>query len=145
MADLCFGSGTTLEAAQRLGCRFAGLDVNPEAAAIALSRLEPENKTVICPCGKGKAELVTEESEGRFRMGGIRTENPAFPASATPADNLEAWETGRIEDGIFYPDQTRRRSFRYPELVMSLKADPESIRAVMTTDAAGIRRAFRRE
>ncbi len=145
VADLCFGSGTTLEAAQRLGCRFAGLDVNPEAAAIALSRLEPENLTVICPCGKGKAELVTEESEGRFRMGGIRTENPAFPASATPADNLEAWETGRIEDGIFYPDQTRRRSFRYPELVMSLKADPESIRAVMTTDAAGIRRAFRRE
>ena len=87
---------------------------------------------------------MTEESDGRFFMGGLETDNPAFPASATPADNLEAWETGRIEEGVFYAEQTWRRSFRYPELVQALKTDPEQIRAVMTTDAAGIRRAFRR-
>ena len=59
-------------------------------------------------------------------------------------DNLEAWETGRIEDGVFYAEQSFRRSFRYPELQRDLRADPGSIRAVMTTDAAGIRRAYKR-
>ena len=33
---------------------------------------------------------------------------------------------------------------RYPELTMSLRAEPGKIRAIMTTDAAGIRRAYKR-
>ncbi len=142
--DLCCGSGTALEAAQKLGCRYAGMDVNPEAVAIALNRLKPENLTVICPCGKKDAELLAEDDEetGRFRMDGLREEHPLFPAKTTPMDNLESWETGRIEDGVFYADQAFRRSFRYPELQHDLRAEPGSIRAVMTTDAAGIRRAF---
>ena len=146
VVDLCCGSGTTLEAAQKLGCRFAGMDVNPEAVSIALSRLKAENLTVICPCGKGKAELLAgdDPGSGRFRMDGLQMENPQFPARATPADNLEAWETGRIEDGVFYAEQRFTRSFRYPELTQSLRAEEGSIRAVMTTDAAGIRRAYRR-
>ena len=41
------GSGTALEAAQQLDCRFAGLDVNPEAVAVALSRVKPKDLTVI--------------------------------------------------------------------------------------------------
>ena len=144
VVDLCCGSGTTPEAAQRLGCRFAAMDVNPEAVAITLNRLKAENLTVICPCGKGKAELLAgdDPENGRFRVEGLREENPAFPAGATPMDNLESWETGRIEDGVFLPENVFRRSFRYPELTGSLRAEPGSIRAVMTTDAAGIRRAY---
>ena len=146
VVDLCCGSGTTLEAAQQLGRRFAGLDLNPEAIAISLSRLKQEDLTVICPCGKKKAELIAEDDpEGaRFRIGGLRETHPLFPAKGTPMDNLEAWETGRIENGAFIAEQCFRRSFRYPELTDSLRADPGSIRAVMTTDAAGIRRAYRR-
>ena len=144
VADLCCGSGTTLEEAQRLGCHFLGLDVNPEAVAISLGRLKAENLTVICPCGKGKAELLAEDDteSGRFRISGLEEKHSAFPAGATPADNLEAWELGRVEDGVFYAEQSFRRSFRYPELVLSLKAEPDSVKAVMTTDAAGIRRAY---
>ncbi|MBR6965833.1 MAG: hypothetical protein IKH81_01940 [Clostridia bacterium] len=144
VVDLCCGSGTTLAAAQKLGCRFAGLDVNPEAVAVALSRLKPENLTVICPCGKKKAELLAEDDpeSGRFRMDGLLTENPLFPAKGTPMDSLEAWECGRIENGVFYAEQSFRRSFRYPELQRDLRAEAGSIRAVMTTDAAGIRRAY---
>ena len=67
-----------------------------------------------------------------------------FPAKASPTDNLESWETGQIRDGVFYAEQSFRRSFRYPELQRDLRADPGSIRAVMTTDAAGIRRAYTR-
>ena len=146
VVDLCCGSGTTLEAAQKLGCRFAGLDVNPEAVAVALGRLKPDNLTVICPYGKKNAELLAEDDaeSGRFRMNGLQEEHPLFPARTTPMDNLEAWETGRIEDGVFYAEQSFRRSFRYPELQRDLRADPGSIRAVMTTDAAGIRRAYKR-
>ena len=66
---------------------------------------------------------------------------PAFPVRTTPFDNLEAWETGVIEDGVFRADQSFRRSFRYPELQQTIKTE-KPVSAVMTTDAAGIRRAF---
>ena len=140
VADLCCGSGTALEAAQRLDCRFAGLDLNPEAISVALSRLKPENLTVACPCGNEAKLLASQDPKG-FTLEGLLTENPAFPAHTTPLDNLESWDTGVIEDGIFRAEQTFRRSFRYPELQRSLRT-PEPVRAVMTTDAAGIRRAF---
>ena len=142
VVDPCCGSGTAAAAAQRLDCRFAAMDRNPEAVAVTLSRLAPENLTVICP-GGGKAELLAEnEAEsGRFTMEGLRTEHPAFPAGGTPMDNLEAWETGTIEDGVFRAEQSFRRSYRYPELQRTLKTE-RPVKAVMTTDAAGIRRAF---
>ena len=67
--------------------------------------------------------------------------NPAFPAKTTPMDNLEGWDTGVIRDGVFYAEQSFRRSYRYPELQQSLKIE-KPVEAVMTTDAAGIRRAY---
>ena len=144
VADLCCGSGTALEAAERLACRFAGLDKNPEAIAVARSRLKGENLTVTGGICKEPARLLTEEhpEEQRFTLLGLETEHPSFPQNGTPADHLEAWETGRIEDGVFYADQRFSRSFRYPELVTSLRTAPDQVRAVMTTDAAGRRRAF---
>ena len=145
VADLCCGSGTTLEAAQSLGCRFAGLDLNPEAVAVTLSRLVPRDLTVVCPCGGPAALLAGNEPEnGRFRMDGLEVSNPAFPQGGTPLDHLESWDTGEIRDGVFYAEQSFRRSFRYPELQRTLKTD-EPVSAVMTTDAAGIHRAYRLE
>ena len=107
---------------------------------MALSRLKPQDLTVICPCG-GQAELLAENEADRFRMDGLEVSNPAFPARTTPLDNLESWETGVITEGIFRAEQSFRRSFRYPELQQILKTD-KPVSAVMTTDAAGIRRAF---
>ncbi len=142
VVDLCCGSGTALEAAQQLECRFAGLDLNPEAIAVCQNRLKPENLTVICPCG-GKAALLAEHDaeNGRFSIGGLEVSHEAFPAHTAPMDNLESWETGEIRDGVFYAERSFRRSFRYPELQQTLKTD-RKIPAVMTTDAAGIRRAY---
>ena len=142
VVDLCCGSGTALEAAQQLECRYAGLDLNPEAVAVCQNRLQPKNLTVVCPCG-GKAALLAEQDAeaGRFSIGGLEVSHPAFPERKTPMDNLESWETGEIRDGIFYADQSFRRSFRYPELQQTLKTE-KAITAVMTTDAAGIRRAY---
>ena len=147
VADLCCGSGTTLAAAEGLGCRYAGMDVNPEALAIALNRLKADNLTFVCPAPKsGGVSLLTEDDAagGRFRMNGLEMTHPAFPARATPPDNLESWETGRIEDGVFYAEQRYCRSFRYPELVSSLKTDPRAVEALATVDAAGVRRIWQR-
>ena len=142
VVDLCCGSGTALQAAQNLDCRFAGLDLNPEAIAVSQARLKPDNLTVVCPCGDGAELLAEQDAEsGRFVLRGIEAAHPAFPAGATPEDRLEAWETGTIEDGVFRVRQSFRRSFRYPALQMELKAD-EPVEAVMTTDAAGVRRAY---
>ena len=141
VVDLCCGSGTALEAAQQLDCRFAGLDLNPEAVAVSLSRLKPKDLTVICPCG-GQAALLAENEGDRFVMNGLDVSHPAFPAKTSPLDNLEAWETGVIEEGVFRADQSFRRSFRYPELQQTLKTE-KPVSAVMTTDAAGIRRAYK--
>ena len=95
---------------------------------------------MICPCG-GKAELLAENEGDRFRMDGLAVDHPAFPARTTPLDNLECWETGSIEDGVFRTEQSFRRSYRYPEIQQTLKTE-KPVSAVMTTDAAGIRRAF---
>ena len=113
------------------------LIVSPERARTLREGLDPG----ICAVGV----FVREDPEGkRFALDGLETENDAFPAGANPADSLEAWETGEIRDGVFVPDMVFRRSFRYPSLTLSLKEDPAKIRAVMTTDAAGKRRAFAR-
>jgi DNA modification methylase len=40
VADLCCGSGTTLVAAERLGRRWIGADINPRAVALSRQRLE---------------------------------------------------------------------------------------------------------
>jgi hypothetical protein len=58
------------------------------------------------------------------------------------SENISKYvEENGIEDGVFKADQCFRRSFRYPELQQSLKTG-EPVSAVMTTDAAGIRRAY---
>ena len=144
IADLCCGSGTALAAAQQLGLRFAGMDLSPEAVAVSLARLKADNLTVICPGAPAAGTLLTREADGRFRMEGLEMENPAFPAGGLPTDAVEAWDTGRIEDGCFIAERHYQRSSRYPELVTSLQAEPGEIRAVLVTDAAGGRRVYRR-
>ena len=147
VVDLCCGSGTTAEAAQKLGRRFACLDLSPEAVAVSLSRIRAENLTVICPGRVDQAELLTEEEteEKRFRLKGLGLDLSSFPAGTTEEDVLESWEIGQAEDDVFRPEHVFRRSFRYPELVTSLQMDPEHNLAVMTTDAKGVRRTFVRK
>jgi len=142
VADLCCGSGTTAEAAQKLGRRFACLDLSPEAIAVSSVRLRAENLTVVCAGGNGPAKLLVEEDEDGFRLWGLEMDMSAFPEGTSREDVLEAWEAGAVEEGIFRPQYSFRRSFRYPELTTFLRSHPGSVQAVMTTDAFGARRAF---
>ena len=57
VCDLCCGSGTTLVAAQALGCRVLGVDCSPEALMTARSRIRRDDLMVICPCAPEEAPL----------------------------------------------------------------------------------------
>jgi hypothetical protein len=139
--DLCCGSGTSLVTAEKLGCRFAGLELNPEAVAVTLSRLKAENLTVICPDTPDLATLKTSLEDGRFSLQAFEAEHSAFPEKRGPLDALESWDTGRIAHGVFFAERRFQRSFRYPQLTDSFR-ESKPPEAVMTTDAAGRRRAY---
>ena len=144
VADLCCGSGTTLVAAQELGCPFLGMDREAEALTVSLSRLRAENLTLIGPTETAGAELLAgdDPEAGRFRMAGLRLAREDLPAACGPLEVVEAWETGTLQRGVFRTEQRFQRSWKYPELVDSLTVPPESVRAVVVTDALGARRAF---
>ena len=145
VADLCCGSGTTLAAAEKLGCRYAGMDISPEAIALSLARLKAEDLTVICPDRRDGAELAVQydPEAGRLRMLGLRTEgNPEL--EGLPLDDvLEAWETGTTENHRFISGARYQRSFQYPALVDSLSWPAEPLPDILTTDATGARRVYR--
>ena len=144
VADLCCGSGTTLVAAQELGCPFLGMDREAEALTVSLSRLRAENLTLIGPTETSGAELLAgdDPEAGRFRMAGLRLAREDLPAACGPLEVVEAWETGTLQRGVFRTEQRFQRSWKYPELVDSLTVPAESVRAVVVTDALGARRAF---
>ena len=145
VADLCCGSGTTLAAAEQLGCRYAGMDISPEAVAVSLARLKADSLTVTCPGSGAPARLLADYdgASGRLRIGGL--ELPEIPGGrqAQPMDLLESWETGSIEQDTFRVLKRYQRSFRYPALVDSLRLENGKMPDLMTTDAAGVRRAWR--
>ena len=146
VADLCCGSGTALAAAEGLGCRYAGMDAAPEALAVCQARLKSENLTVIGATAEDGAPLDAEydAEAGRLRVRGARAEGEPYPEGAAPADLTEAWETGRIERGVFRAEKRYQRSFQYPALVDSLRVEESELPDLLITDAAGVRRAYRR-
>lgn len=144
VVDLCCGSGTAAAVAEQLDCRFAAVDISPEAIAVSLSRMKKKNVTVECATSSAAAELTGryDGETGRLILEDLLTEHPSFPKRIGPGDRLESWELGRIEDGTFIAEQCFGRSSRYPELTLDIRLpDPEG-KAILTTDAAGMRRAY---
>jgi len=145
VADLCCGSGTTLAAAETLGCFYLGMDVSAEAVSVCQNRLKAENLTVICPTETdGVSALSSYDSEaGRLRMGGMDLRGDPWPESTPGEDLVEAWEIGRMAGKTFRVQKRYQRSFQYPALIDSLAVNPEKIPDILMTDAAGARRAYR--
>ena len=145
VADLCCGSGTTLAAAEKLGCGYLGLDVSPAAIPVCQGRLRAENLTVVCGTAAEEAPVLAsyDAEAGRLRMGGLALSGEPYPEKADPEALTEAWETGRIEGKVFYSEKRYQRSFQYPALIDSLQVDPGRIPDLLVTDAAGVRRAYR--
>lgn len=144
VVDLCCGSGTAAATAEQLGCRYVAVDINPEAIAVTLARLKKKDVTVECATSASPAELTGsyDEQAGRLILEDLLTEHPSFPKRISPGDRLESWELGRIEDEVFIAEQSFGRSNRYPELTMDIRLPDPVGKAIMTTDAAGIRRVY---
>ena len=144
VADLCCGSGTTLAAAQSLGCRFLGMDISAEALAVSASRLESGYVLDFSPA-EDPARPEGAPEAGGFALRGYSSDFP-FPASNDPVAAVEQWRIGRIRNDIFYATESAARSFLQPELMCWLPLpDGEGDLGISITDAAGQRRVFRWE
>lgn len=151
IADPCCGSGTSLEAAQRLGCRFLGMDCSPEAVALSLARLEQKDLTVLCPDSEAPAVLTGDFDPERevTRISAFEVAHPVFPeAPEDPLDRAESWYAGwLLPDGTFLTGQGQARSRKYPALGDYAQNGPRpqtpgALPAVLVTDAAGRRYPF---
>lgn len=145
VCDLCCGSGTTLAAAQKLGCRFAGLDMSPEALLVARSRLSLQNVTVDVPCtGQAALEASYNAQAGALLLTDFSADHPSFPPTAEPFDRLESWSAGYVEDGRMVILRYFHRSRKHPDLpLMCLLPENLNGLALQTVDAAGRKTVFR--
>lgn len=145
VCDLCCGSGTTLAAAQALGCRVLGVDVSPEAVAVAGSRLDTDRLTVSCPCFDDGAELEGsfDPATGVLMLTGFSAAHPSFPDRERVMDALESWCAGRLQEGELRVDCAFGRSVRQPELpLFCILPEGDGPACVATVDAAGRRRTY---
>ena len=144
--DLCCGSGTAMEAAQSLGCRFVGVDKSPEAILTTASRLECSDLTIDCPCTMDETPLEGEYNGhgGMLLLTGFHAAHPSFPKTEQQLDTLESWSVGKITPEGLQVMQRFRRSRKQPELPWFCVL-PEGCGdiAVSTVDAAGRKRVYR--
>lgn len=146
VCDLCCGSGTTLAAAQALGCRVLGVDVSPEALMTTRSRLCRDHLLVRCPCAPEAAALEGEfhAADGLMLITGFDAAHPSFPETLFPMDVLEAWSAGRMVGDRLLVEQSFLRSPALPELPLFCLLKPgEGDACVSTVDASGRRRVYR--
>lgn len=144
VADLCCGSGTTLAAAERLGCHYIGMDKNPEAVAVSLTRLKTENLQVSSDTVMDETALLAgfDAEKGRFRLEGLTLSGDPWPEAAKGTDLIESWETGTVEKDVFFSHRRFQRSFQYPALTDSLSLEGGKMPDLLVTDAAGSRRVY---
>lgn len=144
VADLCCGSGTTLVAAEKLGCRYIGTDQNPEMMAISLARVKTDDLTVTSDTAMDDKCIYTrfDPETGALRLEGIHLTGELYPEEAQGMDLIESWETGRIEGTVFYSEKRFQRSFQYPALTEHTGTGRGRMPDLLITDAAGIRRAY---
>ncbi len=146
VVDLCCGSGTAMEAAQALNCRFIGVDASPEAILTTAARLDCPDLVLDCPCTEDDTRLggMNTGEGGMMLLTGFDATHPSFPTTEQAMDTLESWSAGHIVDGTFVVEQTFRRTAKSPELPMfCLLGEGGGDAGVATVDAAGRRRVYR--
>ncbi len=144
--DLCCGSGTTMEAAQALNCRYVGVDVSAEAILTTASRLNSQDQTLDCPCTMDDVHLegIYTGEGGMLLLTGFNAVHPSFPKTEQAMDTLESWAAGHLTGDTFVVSESYRRTSHTPELPMFCLMPPgEGVAAVSTVDAAGRRRVFK--
>ena len=147
VCDLCCGSGTSLVAAQRLNCRFVGVDTQADALHTAASRLQ-EGYVLQSVVSDDPAELEAtfDPASGMVTLHSLKAPHPALPEQADGLAFVEQWRAGRIVDSEFICQHAFRRTREAADLpAWCLLDEGEGIPAVSLTDATGRRWIFQYE
>lgn len=148
VCDLCCGSGTTLAAAEALGCRYLGMDVSPEALCIARARLKSDQMIFLAPCALDDTPLLGsyDAQTGMVMLTGLPAQNAAFPPYTEALEPLERWSCG-CPDGAegMRVLQSFQRTPKQPALPPLCMMPERTPLLVSTVDAAGVRRVYRWE
>ena len=145
VADLCCGSGTTLQVASSLHCHVIGMDSNTGAIQTTLRRLTEPNLTVYFPEETSPATLSGAWSpvESLVLLEDFETEDPRFPQPLLPLDKLEQWSVGRLQKGNMVVEQTFARSKRQSAIpTMGMLEKSTAPLVISTIDALGRHRVF---
>ena len=142
--DLCCGSGTTLVAANRLGCRYVGVDQHADALHVASARLKM-SYALQAPSNMGKAQLdaTFDPATGVVTLLGFDAQDATYPKDEDRLAAVEQWRAGRVVDGEMVSAQAFWRSRKHPDLpVWTLIPEGEGVPAVSVTDASGRRYVY---
>jgi len=152
VADLCFGSGTTLVAAARAGRRFLGVDNGSAAHGVARKRLlgwAMEHRTLATE-GQETLDAELYSAIGFYRVA-LREFAPdglleALDAGGRAPSGLEAidqWSAGFVRDGEFVSMAHAARTAAKPELPTELELPMLSGEpALCTVDLLGRKRVY---
>lgn len=144
VCDLSCGSGTTLLAAQSLGCRFIGVDKSAEALLVARSRLKQESVTLLCAASEDAAPIEASLENGVLILTDFHAKHKAFPATEQTFDRLESWAVGYWTRQGMVALQHFQRTTKNPDLpLMAFLPELPGPLAISTVDAAGRRRVYK--
>lgn len=142
--DLCCGSGTTLVAANRLGCRYVGVDQHADALHVASARLKM-SYALHAPSDVGATQLdaTYDPATGVVTLLGFDAQDATYPKDEDRLAAVEQWRAGRVVDGEMVSQQAFWRSRKHPDLpVWTLIPEGEGVPAVSVTDASGRRYVY---
>ncbi len=130
VADLCFGSGTTLVAAAKQDRRFLGVDQGRMAHAVARKRLLECKATRHVPVGQGNQTMHVQTD----RMDGIGFIEVTLtgceldwktcgiaPLDVAGLDAVDQWSLGFLRGDDFVPMAHAARSRAHPQLQRTLE------------------------
>lgn len=151
VADLCFGSGTTLLCAAQHERVFLGADASPAALSAARKRLLDHPFTLIAPVNISTSSLDASIADG---LGYYEVTLNAFSLDVLPAivpsdtvlnplDLVDQWSAGILKDGIFHAKASATRQKGAPVLKDTLEVPMVSGQvAIMIADIRAHRHLF---
>ncbi len=124
VADLCFGSGTTLVCAAEEKRRFLGVDRSQNALAVANKRLSGKAFTLTRECEKQDCQLEASLEMG-LGLYEVSLRNFAFdvqaPCELNPLDLVDQWAVGIVKDGLLEKAEWSARAKQMPALAATLQ------------------------
>lgn len=134
VADLCFGSGTTLACAAEEERRFLGMDLSAPALSTVQKRLLGRECGITRECDMTACRLEAQISPG-LGLYEITLKDFVFdmdaPCALNPLDLVDQWAVGIVKDDVFEKAEWSARLKHAPDL-------EETLRVPMVTGQVGI-------